>query len=117
SHTRDRPPPVAPLAGQPVLPSRETRRTVTTLIAEVRGSTLGGEPLDPESARHSLDRCFGEMQTVLERHGGTVERIVGDAVIAVFGMPLVYEDDALRAVRAASDMRDAVAAGGSRLPA
>jgi class 3 adenylate cyclase len=89
---------------------RDTRRTVTTLIADVRGSNLAGEPLDPESRREPLDRCFQEMRAVLERHGGTVELVVGDAVVAVFGMPLVHEDDALRAVRAAFEMRDALTA-------
>jgi class 3 adenylate cyclase len=89
---------------------RDTRRTVTTLIADVRGSTLAGEPLDPESRREPLDRCFQEMRAVLERHGGMVELVVGDTVVAVFGMPLVHEDDALRAVRAAFEMRDALAA-------
>ena len=57
-----------------------------------------------------MDRCFQEMRALLERHGGTVELVVGDAVVAVFGMPLVHEDDALRAVRAALEMRDALAA-------
>jgi DNA-binding SARP family transcriptional activator len=94
----------------PVPRSRDTRRTVTTLIADLSGSTLAGEPLDPESARVPLDRCFQELRPVLERHGGTVEQVVGDAVVAVFGMPLVHEDDALRAVRAAFEMRGALAA-------
>ncbi len=89
---------------------RDTRRTVTTLIADVRGSTLAGEPLDPETRREPLDRCFQEMRALLERHGGTVELVVGDAVVAVFGMPLVHEDDALRAVRAAFEMRAALTA-------
>ena len=93
-----------------VPPPRDTRRTVTTLIADVRGSTLAGEPLDPESRREPLDRCFQEMRALLERHGATVELVVGDAVVAVFGMPLVHEDDALRAVRAAFEMRDALTA-------
>jgi len=105
-------------ASQPIPPvprPRETRRTVTTLIAEVRGSTLAGEPLDPESRREPLDRCFRDLRAVLERHGGTVELVVGDAVVAVFGMPLVHEDDALRAVRAAFGMRDALTALNDRL--
>jgi class 3 adenylate cyclase len=99
----------------PVPRPRDTRRTVTTLIADVRGSTLAGEPLDPESRREPLDRCFQDMRAVLERHGGTVELVVGDAVVAVFGMPLVHEDDALRAVRAAFEMRDALTALNDRL--
>ena len=105
-------------ASQPIPPvprPRETRRTVTTLIADVRGSTLAGEPLDPESRREPLDRCFRDLRAVLERHGGTVELVVGDAVVAVFGMPLVHEDDALRAVRAAFEMRDALTALNDRL--
>jgi class 3 adenylate cyclase len=79
-------------------------------MADVQGSTLAGEPLDPESARLPLGRCFQEIRVILERHGGTVEQVVGDAVLAVFGIPLVHEDDALRGVRAALEMRDALAA-------
>ena len=101
----------------PVPRPRDSRRTVTVLVADVRGSTLAGETLDPESARLALDRCFHEMRAVLERHGGTVETAVGGAVLAVFGVPLVHEDDALRAVRAALEMRDALAALNDRLEA
>ncbi|TMD29042.1 MAG: hypothetical protein E6I94_07410 [Chloroflexi bacterium] len=111
----DRPSEQATLPIPPVPRSRDTRRTVTTLIADLRGSTLAGEPLDPESARVPLDRCFQLLRPVLERHGGTVEQVVGDAVLAVFGMPLIHEDDALRAVRAAFEMRDALAALNGRL--
>lgn len=108
------------LAAPPMPPAprpRDTRRTVTTLIADVRGSTLAGEPIDPEAARTPLDRCLQEMRAVVERHGGTVEQMVGDAVLAIFGMPLVHEDDALRAVRAALEIRDVVAALNDRLAA
>ena len=56
-----------------------------------------------------MSRFFEEMRAVLERHGGTVEKYIGDAVMAVFGIPAVHEDDALRAVRAAAEMRDALA--------
>ena len=111
----DRPSEQATLPIPPVPRSRDTRRTVTTLIADLRGSTLAGEPLDPESARVPLDRCFQLLRPVLERHGGTVEQVVGDAVLAVFGMPLIHEDDALRAVRAAFEMRGALAALSGRL--
>jgi len=114
---RDRP---SELATQPiplVHRPRETRRTVTALIADVRGSTLAGEPIDPESARLPLERCFRELRAVLERHGGTVEHAVGDGVLAVFGVPLVHEDDALRAVQAAFEMRDALTALNNRLEA
>ena len=84
--------------------SQETRRTVTILFADVSGSTSLGEQLDPESMRALMGRYFAEMQTVIERHGGTVEKFIGDAVMAVFGIPQLHEDDALRAVRAAAEI-------------
>src|SRR5438132_915096 len=81
-----------------------TRKTVTVLFGDVTGSTALGEELDPESLREVIQRYFTEMRGVIERHGGTVEKFIGDAVMAVFGVPQIHEDDALRAVRAASDM-------------
>jgi class 3 adenylate cyclase/tetratricopeptide (TPR) repeat protein len=84
---------------------RETRKTVTVLFADVQGSTALGEHLDPESLRHVMGRYFDEMRSVIERHGGTAEKFIGDAVMAVFGIPVVHEDDARRALHAASDMR------------
>ena len=84
----------------------EVRKTVTVLFCDVSGSTSMGEQLDPESLRRVMSRYFEEMKAVLERHGGTVEKFIGDAVMAVFGIPSVHEDDALRAVRAAAEMRD-----------
>ena len=74
------------------------------------GSTALGERLDPELLRRVMWRYFEAVQAVLERHGGTVEKFIGDAVMAVFGVPAVREDDALRAVRAASEIGDALAA-------
>jgi class 3 adenylate cyclase/tetratricopeptide (TPR) repeat protein len=88
----------------------EVRKTVTALFADVTGSTALGERLDPESMRGVMTRYADEMRAVVERHGGTVEKFIGDAVMAVFGVPTVHEDDALRAVRAASEMREALAA-------
>jgi class 3 adenylate cyclase len=79
----------------------EQRKTVTIVFADVTGSTGLGERLDPESLRHVMQRYFDEMRAVLESHGGTVEKFIGDAVMAVFGIPQVHEDDALRGVRAA----------------
>jgi class 3 adenylate cyclase/tetratricopeptide (TPR) repeat protein len=84
----------------------ESRKVVTIVFADVTGSTALGEQLDPEAMRRVMERYFAEMRTVLERHGGTVEKFIGDAVMAVFGIPTVHEDDALRAVRAAAQMRD-----------
>jgi class 3 adenylate cyclase/tetratricopeptide (TPR) repeat protein len=82
------------------------RKTVTVLFCDVTESTRLGETLDPESHRRLMSRYFDEMRGAIEHHGGTVEKFIGDAVMAVFGVPTVHEDDALRAVRAASDMRD-----------
>jgi class 3 adenylate cyclase/tetratricopeptide (TPR) repeat protein len=93
----------APLAPTP---GREVRKTVTVLFADVTGSTALGERLDPESLRRVMSRFFEEMKGVLERHGGTVEKFIGDAVMAVFGVPTLHEDDALRALHAASAMRE-----------
>ena len=69
-----------------------------------------GETLDPEPLRRVMERYFDAMRAAIERHGGTVEKFIGDAVMAVFGVPQVHEDDALRAVRAAGDMRDVLTA-------
>jgi class 3 adenylate cyclase/tetratricopeptide (TPR) repeat protein len=86
-----------------------SRRTVTVLFADVADSTPLGERLDPESLRRVMSRFFEQMSAVLERHGGTVEKFIGDAVMAVFGIPELHEDDALRAVRAATELRQALA--------
>ncbi len=84
------------------------RKTVTVLFCDVTGSTSLGESVDPEALRGLLARYFERMKEIVERHGGTVEKFIGDAVMAVFGVPVVHEDDALRAVRAAVEMRDAL---------
>ena len=86
--------------------AREQRKTVTILFCDVTGSTSLGEKLDPESLRALLARYFERMKGIVESHGGTVEKFIGDAVMAVFGVPVLHEDDALRAVRAAVEMRD-----------
>ena len=85
------------------------RKTVTIVFSDVVGSTGLGERLDPESFQHVMTRYGSEMRRVLERHGGRVEKFIGDAVMAVFGVPVLHEDDALRAVRAALEMRAALA--------
>ena len=94
----------APLAE--TAPSRDVRKTVTVVFSDVTGSTGLGEKLDPESLRRVMSRYFDEMQSVVESHEGIVEKFIGDAVMAVFGIPIVHEDDALRAVRAAAEMRE-----------
>ena len=90
-------------------PPREVRKTVTIIFSDVVDSTPLGEQLDAETYRRVISRYFIEVSRVLERHGGTVEKFVGDAVMAVFGIPVVHEDDALRAVRAAGELREALA--------
>jgi class 3 adenylate cyclase/tetratricopeptide (TPR) repeat protein len=79
---------------------------VTVLFSDVTGSTALGERLDPEELRRVLATYFREIRGIIERHGGAVEKFIGDAVMAVFGVPRVQEDDALRAVRAAAELRD-----------
>jgi class 3 adenylate cyclase/tetratricopeptide (TPR) repeat protein len=84
----------------------EARKVVTVLFSDVVESTrLGGE-LDPETVRELMSRYFAIVRPILERHGGVVEKFIGDAVMAVFGVPQAHEDDALRAVRAAAELRD-----------
>jgi predicted ATPase/class 3 adenylate cyclase len=99
----------APLVAEPVAP-RTVRKTVTVLFCDMVDSTPLGERLDPESLRRVQVRWHESMRMALERHGGTVEKFVGDAVMAVFGLPVAHEDDALRAARAAADMRVALGA-------
>ncbi len=82
---------------------------MTVLFCDLVGSTSLGERSDPEVLRDLMSRYHAEARTILERHGGTVEKFVGDAAMAVFGVPQVHEDDALRATRAAAELQDAVA--------
>jgi class 3 adenylate cyclase/tetratricopeptide (TPR) repeat protein len=89
---------------------REARKVVTVVFCDVTGWTKLSEGLDPEALRGIINRYFKEIRATIERHGGTVEKFIGDAVMAVFGIPRCHEDDALRAVRAASEIRE-------RLPA
>jgi class 3 adenylate cyclase len=88
------------------------RKVVTVLFCDVVGSTSLGESTDPEALQALLLRYFEHMKAIVERHGGTVEKFIGDAVMAVFGIPISHEDDALRAVRAADEMRQAFPALG-----
>jgi class 3 adenylate cyclase/tetratricopeptide (TPR) repeat protein len=102
-----------PACGGPLaeaVAQRQARKVVTALFCDVTGSTALGEELDPEVFRGVLNRYFAEIRAVIERHGGTVDKFQGDSVMAVFGIPQVQEDDALRAVRAAAEIRE-------RLPA
>jgi class 3 adenylate cyclase/tetratricopeptide (TPR) repeat protein len=83
---------------------RRQRKLVTVVVCDVVGSTSLGEESDPEAVEVLLSRYFERMKWIVEAHGGTVEKFIGDAVVAVFGVPVAHEDDALRAVRAAVEM-------------
>jgi len=96
-------------------PSRSARRLVSIVFADLVGSTSLGERLDPESMHALLDRYTEVCSQVIERHGGTVEGFIGDAVVGVFGLAEVHEDDALRAVRTAVELREAGAALSAQL--
>jgi class 3 adenylate cyclase/tetratricopeptide (TPR) repeat protein len=87
--------------------AREQRKTVSVVFCDVTGSTELGESTDPEALRALLARYFERMKAIVEAHGGSVEKFIGDAVMAVFGVPVAHEDDALRACRAAVEMRGA----------
>ncbi|HEY8818675.1 MAG TPA: adenylate/guanylate cyclase domain-containing protein [Candidatus Limnocylindrales bacterium] len=91
------------------LPAQDLRKTVTLLFCDLKGSTALGERIDSEALHEIKDRYFGAMSGVLALHGGKVEKYVGDAIMAVFGLPKAREDDALRAVRAAHGMQEALA--------
>lgn len=88
---------------------REVRKTITVVFCDLAGSTALGERLDPESLQRVLGRYYQRMREVLERHEGTVAKFIGDAVVGVFGIPHLHEDDALRAARAAFELRTALA--------
>ena len=90
------------------MPVREVRKTVTVLFCDVAGSTSLGEAVDPEALRAILLRYFDRIKAIVDAHGGTVEKFIGEAVVAVFGVPVVHEDDALRAVRAAAEILEAL---------
>jgi class 3 adenylate cyclase len=100
-------------------PMSEERRLVTVLFSDVAGSTGLGEQIDPEDLRALMGRYFTIAQDAVTTHGGTVEKFIGDAVMAVFGMPVAYGDDPERALLAALQLRDTVQADavlGKRLP-
>src|SRR6202140_4898047 len=86
--------------------AREERKVVTVLFADLVGFTSRSEQLDPEDVRAFLSPYYARLRTELERFGGTVEKFIGDAVMALFGAPVAHEDDPERAVRAALAIRD-----------
>src|SRR5213080_3942891 len=97
-----------------VAPAREERKVITVLFADLVGFTLRAEKLDPEDVRGFLSPYYARLRHELERHGGTVEKFIGDAVVALFGAPVAHEDDAERAVRAGLAIQAAAAASRER---
>jgi len=95
--------PLAPAAA--ALPPQEVRKTVTLLFTDLKDSTVLGERLDSEALHEVKERYFAAMSAEIVRHGGKIEKYIGDAIMAVFGLPRAHEDDALRAVRAAVGMQ------------
>jgi class 3 adenylate cyclase/tetratricopeptide (TPR) repeat protein len=89
-------------------PPREIRKTVTIVLSDLVGSTALAERIDPEALHEITERYFNAMAAEIARHGGRIEKYIGDAIKAVFGLPRAHEDDSLRAVRAAAGMRDAL---------
>ena len=101
----------SPLDGE-ARPLREERKVVTVLFADLVGFTARSERMDPEDVQRLLQPYHAGLRSVLERHGGTVAKFVGDAVMAIFGAPVAHEDDPERAVRAALAIREELAAAG-----
>ena len=99
----------ASLSNATAVPRREERKVVTVVFADLVGSTARAEQLDPEDVRAILAPYHDRLRTELERHGGTVEKFIGDAVVGVFGAPVAHEDDPERAVRAALAIQEAIA--------
>lgn len=90
--------------GQPVTTARDQRRIVTVVFADLVGFTAFAERLDPEQVKRQIDRCFQRLSVDVESYGGTVDKILGDGILALFGAPISHEDDAERAVRCALTM-------------
>jgi adenylate cyclase len=88
------------------LPTYEERKVVTVLFADLVGFTSRAEQMDPEDVRALLSPFYARLRSELERFGGTVEKFIGDAVMALFGAPVAHEDDPERAVLAALAIRD-----------
>ena len=110
-HPRRRPR-LRPRRSDPPWPRRrsrpEERRQVTVLFADLSGYTAVAERMDPEAVKSLVDRCLRRLGQEVERYGGSVDKYIGDNVMAVFGAPVAHEDDAERAVRAALGMQDAM---------
>src|SRR5215218_11218089 len=99
----------APAPPEPPAPAEEERKLVSVVFTDIVGSTARAEGLDPEDVRAMLVPYHARVRAELERHGGTMEKFIGDAAVAIFGAPNAHEDDPERAVRAALAIKDAIA--------
>ncbi len=99
----------APEASRSARRPAESRKTVTIVFSDIHATALDGRALPPKTLREAMARSFDAARRVLEAHGGTVEKYIGDAVMAVFGLPVRHEDDALRAAHSALQMQEVLA--------
>src|SRR5215813_105136 len=90
-------------------PTLDERKLVTILFADIAGFTALSEKLDPEEVRRLINACFDGLVPVFQKYGGTIDKFIGDEIMALFGAPIAHEDDAERALRAALEMMDAIA--------
>src|SRR5665213_1125821 len=105
-----------PSCGHPVSLRGDERRIVTVLFADLAGFTGLSEAMDPESVKNLVDRCFAALAGDVTSHGGRVDKVVGDAIIALFGAPVAHEDDAERAVRAGLQMQQTIRSLSREMP-
>src|SRR5204863_5061994 len=98
----------APGAVTPAVAAREERRQITVLFSDASGYTQMAEDLDPEVVRDVMGLVYAKADAIVEKYGGRIDKLMGDAVLAVFGDPVAHEDDAVRAVRAALELHTGV---------
>jgi len=101
-----------PARGKPISPTESERKYVTVLFSDMSGYTAMTEKLDPEEVKEIMGNVFGKIATVVARYDGFIEKFIGDAVMALFGVPRSHEDDPVRAIRAAREIHDVVASVG-----
>jgi class 3 adenylate cyclase len=106
-----------PSCGHEVASRGEERRIATVLFADLVGFTTLSEARDPEQVKRLVDRCFQKLMADIEAYGGVVDKVIGDAIVALFGAPIAHEDDAERAVRAALAMQRTLGAEAAELEA